>query len=436
MDLSPPSLTRSPASSRTSNYSRSPSLSLDYGTPDLLNPFYKIDSVYEQPRLALPLAMDSGSSHQPIEATTSTGWSEPTVVHSAPPIGGQDVLPSNYAPYVSVGYDSGAMHVPYSHELYSTHLAHAPALPYQQPPPAAVPSRSPDPASSRHSISYHSASPIPRIKMEGGQDYASAGELSQYPSPRSSHALVAETSSYGSQAGSSGYLSDAPSGSWAKSDYPATESDPYYGGRGGGGSAAGSFLSDRRQQQQPQQQQQQQQGPRIVQRAPKRQTRKLTSKEEANFQCEVDGCGKLFSRSYNYKAHMETHDKKREYPFACSYEDCTKKFVRKTDLQRHHQSVHMKEKNHRCDYCGRLFARKDTLRRHMEDGCSKRFDIGTMDLRGPESYDTYSMPMRPLPSSSGHLMAPLPQLPPMTTIQRGGEDQNSNMADMTPYTRR
>ncbi|KAM5348525.1 hypothetical protein ACJ41O_008349 [Fusarium nematophilum] len=114
----------------------------------------------------------------------------------------------------------------------------------------------------------------------------------------------------------------------------------------------------------------------------KRPTRKHTSKEEANFQCEVKGCGKFFSRSYNYKSHLETHDEKREYPFPCTVDGCTKKFVRKTDLQRHHQSVHMKERNHKCDYCGRLFARKDTLRRHMEDGCSKRFDIGTLSLQG------------------------------------------------------
>lgn len=94
-----------------------------------------------------------------------------------------------------------------------------------------------------------------------------------------------------------------------------------------------------------------------------RQPRKLTTKEEANYQCDFEGCGKLFGRSYNYKAHMETHDQSREYPFPCTQKDCEKKFVRKTDLQRHHQSVHMKQRNFRCDYCARLFARKDTLRR-------------------------------------------------------------------------
>lgn len=96
---------------------------------------------------------------------------------------------------------------------------------------------------------------------------------------------------------------------------------------------------------------------------PRKAPRRLTTKEDANFQCEVKGCGKLFSRSYNFKAHMETHDEKREYPFPCLEKGCTKKFVRKTDLHRHHQSVHTKERHHKCDYCGRLFARKDTLRR-------------------------------------------------------------------------
>ncbi|KAI1811085.1 hypothetical protein GGS20DRAFT_136809 [Poronia punctata] len=445
MDLSPPSLTRSPASSRT--YSRSPSLSLDYGSPDLVGAYYKADSAYEA-CTDVDATMHSRNPHPAGEATTSAGWAETPMVHSGPPLGGQGMMPPDYAPYVSVGYESASMHAPYSHDLYSAHIAHTSGLPYHSSSLAtAVPSRSPDPASSRHPLPYHSASPMPRIKMESGQDYASGGELSQYPSPRSSHALIAETSSYGSQAGSSGYLSDAPSGSWAKSDYPAMDSDHYYpgssgggggvggvgGGSGSGSNAAHTLAADRRQQQQ-----QQQQMPRIPTRTPKRQTRKLTSKEEANFQCDVEGCGKLFSRSYNYKAHMETHDKKREYPFSCTYDDCTKKFVRKTDLQRHHQSVHMKEKNHRCDYCGRSFARKDTLRRHMEDGCSKRFDIGTMDLRGTgtDGYDMYSVPIRPVPSSSGHLMAPTPHLPPLTTIPRGGHDNDNHVPDIPPYMRR
>ncbi|KAI0876336.1 hypothetical protein GGS24DRAFT_498918 [Hypoxylon argillaceum] len=417
MDLSPPSLIRSPSSSRNSNYSRSPSLSLDYPPSDLVDSFYKIGSVYDQSCSAVPAAMDSDNPHHRIDATTSAEWAESTVIHSVSSMGEQGILSSDYGPYVS--YDSAAMHAPYSHEMYSTHLPHAPALSYAPSPLASMSSRSPDPNSSRHSLSYHSTSPMPRIKLESGHEYSSGGELSQYPSPRSTHGLMVEPSSYGSQAGSSGYISDAPSGSWVKSDYPPIGADPYYAGPSG---STSSLVLER----------QHQPGSRPA-RSQKRQTRKLTSKEEANFQCEVEGCGKLFSRSYNYKAHMETHDKKREYPFCCTFEDCNKKFVRKTDLQRHHQSVHMKEKNHKCDYCSRLFARKDTLRRHMEDGCSKRFDIGTMDLRSNEGYDTYSVPIRSVPSSSGHLVAPTPHLPPMS-LPRGGND--NGMMDMPPFMKR
>ncbi|KAI0412552.1 hypothetical protein F5X98DRAFT_319672 [Xylaria grammica] len=416
MDLSPPSLIRSPSSSRNSNYSRSPSLGVDYPPSDLVGPFYKVDSLYEQSCSALSSVMDSDNPHHRLDAATSAEWADTTVIHSVPSMAGQGIVSSDYVPYVS--YDS-AMHASYSQDLYSTHLAHAPAISYAPSPLASMPSRSPDPNSSRHPLPYHSTSPMPRIKLESGHEYPSGGELSQYPSPRSAHALMTEPSSYGSQAGSPSYLSDAPSGSWAKSDYPPIDQDPYYAGPSG---STSSLVLDRRQQVSSR-----------ASRAPKRQARKLTSRDEANFQCEVEGCGKLFSRSYNYKAHMETHDKKREYPFSCTFEDCNKKFVRKTDLQRHHQSVHMKEKNHKCDYCGRHFARKDTLRRHMEDGCSKRFDIGTMDLRGAEGYDTYSVPIRSVPSSSGHLVAPTPHLPPMTLPRR---ENDNGMTDVPSFMKR
>jgi len=228
-------------------------------------------------------------------------------------------------------------------------------------------------------------------------------EASQYPSPRSIHTSF--PSDNGPYTGSSnGYLSDSgSSAAWGKpSDYHHAHSvEPdhhhsFYPGPPPPPPTGSAFLHDARRQYR-------------VQR-PRRAPRRLTTKEEANFVCEVKGCGKMFSRSYNFKAHMETHDEKREYPFPCTVTDCNKKFVRKTDLQRHHQSVHMKERNHKCDYCSRMFARKDTLRRHMEDGCSKRFDIGTLDLRA-ESYDPHHRSnMAPM-----HHLIPPPTggLPPM-----------------------
>ncbi|KAL9025566.1 MAG: hypothetical protein Q9196_005635, partial [Gyalolechia fulgens] len=106
--------------------------------------------------------------------------------------------------------------------------------------------------------------------------------------------------------------------------------------------------------------------------------RQRTTPEEATHECRV--CGKLFKRSYNWKSHMETHNPDRKYPHPCTVmvgdTRCTKKFQRKTDLDRHYDSVHLKARNHKCDLCGNKFARRDTLRRHTEDGCPKRFEVG------------------------------------------------------------
>ena len=109
--------------------------------------------------------------------------------------------------------------------------------------------------------------------------------------------------------------------------------------------------------------------------------RQRTTIEEATHDCRI--CGKLFKRSYNWKSHMETHNPDRKYPHPCTAtvdgQQCAKKFQRKTDLDRHFESVHLKARNHRCNLCGHRFARRDTLRRHTEDGCPKRFDLGLRD---------------------------------------------------------
>ncbi|CAJ2510683.1 Uu.00g063080.m01.CDS01 [Anthostomella pinea] len=391
MEHSPPSLTRSPVSSPNTNFSASPNL--DYPSLDNDSPLYNIGLTYEQSCAVMPSHMDRYAL-PPLEAVTSAEWTGTTLIHAEAESGVPHGLSTDYDQF---GNYEAAMHTPYSHDMYSSHPAQAPAtLPSNARHLPSMSSRSPV-SSSRHHFSYHdqhSVSPVPRLKMESAADYSSGGET-QYPSPRAVHALPLpqEPGGYGSNVGSPGYLSDAPSGSWPRLEYPPH----YYAGASGSGT---SLLPDDKRQ---------------VLRASRsqRQPRKLTTKEEANFQCEVKGCGKLFSRSYNFKAHMETHDEQREYPFPCTVPDCNKKFVRKTDLQRHNQSVHMKERNHKCDFCSRLFARKDTLRRHMEDGCSKRFDIGTLDLREAEPYDSYHTHPRPLDNASGHLAAP-EQLPPMT----------------------
>ncbi|KAF2721580.1 hypothetical protein K431DRAFT_284727 [Polychaeton citri CBS 116435] len=104
-----------------------------------------------------------------------------------------------------------------------------------------------------------------------------------------------------------------------------------------------------------------------------RQKRGFTKPENAS--CSCDKCGKLFQRSYNLKAHMETHDPHRSQPHVCQYAGCSKRFVRRTDLLRHEQSVHVKAKNYSCPLCDSSFARKDTLRRHVDDGCPRRPEV-------------------------------------------------------------
>ena len=87
------------------------------------------------------------------------------------------------------------------------------------------------------------------------------------------------------------------------------------------------------------------------------------SKEDSKSQCPVDERGKSLDKSYSNKAHTETRGTNHNTLFPCLFRDCDKEFMTKSDLQQHHQSIHMKQRNHRCDSCKSLFAQKDTLKR-------------------------------------------------------------------------
>jgi hypothetical protein len=254
-----------------------------------------------------------------------------------------------------------ALSAPYSHDIYTTQAAEVDVLPASPAPSGSTSQRSSfssAPASEIFTQAGSIQSYTPRIKMEDHTDCVTGSDGMMLSSPQMNQSLlITSANSYPGSLEATFYQDQNPL-SWPKVDYGASHDlpsisslpIPSYGRRSESQNQVPSNEKRRT--------------PSTIART--RQPRKLTTKEDANFQCNVKGCGKLFGRSYNFKAHMETHDASREYPFSCPVKDCTKKFVRKTDLQRHHQSVHMKQRNHRCDYCSRYFARKDTLRRHVK----------------------------------------------------------------------
>ncbi|KAJ3278088.1 hypothetical protein HK104_002666 [Borealophlyctis nickersoniae] len=82
----------------------------------------------------------------------------------------------------------------------------------------------------------------------------------------------------------------------------------------------------------------------------------------AGYQCEVEGCGRTFSRQYNLKVHMETHDPNRTKEFQCQI--CPKSFTRAHDLKRH-LDTHANRKNYACKLCSKRYTRHEGLRKHM-----------------------------------------------------------------------
>lgn len=347
MDLTPP-LTRSPAST-SKTYSPSEASSSDYPSPGLIEQHYSISSAYEACSSDPALALAPGVSSPRLEAVARPEWSPASVLHPA-------LTTASMGTILSPEYDTfascdGPLSVSYPSGI-------CPGRSQNSPPPALQ--RSPVASLARISLQYPplSASPSPRIRPQDmPSHYSHDMEASPYLSPSLARtpypadtAPMPHSGPPSSTAHSTnGYASEGTLAHWSAVDHYSADPEQLYSGMGPASPAMMPLKQE----------------PRSAARGGdrRRPPRKLTTKEEANFQCDVDGCGKFFSRSYNFKAHLETHREKREYPFPCQVGDCTKKFVRKTDLQRHHQSVHMKERNHGCEYCGRLFARRDTLKR-------------------------------------------------------------------------
>jgi uncharacterized Zn-finger protein len=84
-------------------------------------------------------------------------------------------------------------------------------------------------------------------------------------------------------------------------------------------------------------------------------------KQEANFTCPVPGCGSTFTRSFNLKGHLRSHNE--EKPFQCKWPGCGKGFARQHDCKRHEQ-LHSNYRPFICEGCSKPFARMDALNRH------------------------------------------------------------------------
>ncbi|EIW70661.1 hypothetical protein TREMEDRAFT_61169 [Tremella mesenterica DSM 1558] len=82
------------------------------------------------------------------------------------------------------------------------------------------------------------------------------------------------------------------------------------------------------------------------------------------FKCPIPGCGSTFTRHFNLKGHLRSHNDER--PYKCLYDGCPKSivgFARQHDCKRH-MLLHEGLRPFECEGCGKKFARLDALTRH------------------------------------------------------------------------
>lgn len=79
--------------------------------------------------------------------------------------------------------------------------------------------------------------------------------------------------------------------------------------------------------------------------------------EQHQHRCDI--CGKTFARKFNFDLHMRTHT--GDKPFACNI--CGKSFAQKSVLNRHTET-HENTPKFICSTCGKGFKQRSNLRRH------------------------------------------------------------------------
>ncbi|KAM0803062.1 hypothetical protein BDR22DRAFT_886943 [Usnea florida] len=406
MDLTPQSM-RSPMSP----YNQQPKQSLSSQRRYPATPQPEPTSM-EQPNRGLgiydcPLPQQQSTVQElPPSPQQSDSWSHSSMMEQDFPQTSQppDIFSAAFDPFS--GYSANA-----NTGMIATQSPEAPGLVFCQSPPSTnMPSH-------RSSISSSYSSPVqhgagyytPRVKVEDGNEW--------YPSPGNDQVLHRPLTAQGVPNYSTGV---SPVNGSSDDFYKNQPSDWGKPNTTGYGSEMNMIGEDTRSKFDA--------APVLpsVNRIKKK--RQRTTPEEATHECGT--CGKLFKRSYNWKSHMETHNPERKYPHPCTAmignTPCTKKFQRKTDLDRHHDSVHLKARNHRCNLCGNRFARRDTLRRHTEDGCPKRFELGFREGSAvtPARWSLPNFPARSrsysmgLPQPSSTSMAPPMSGAPTSTFSQ------------------